>query len=526
MFSNVFEKVPTFFFSLRLSSIVGLFGACFMAVSGCSTTGSNSDRASNYVRVGSFEAKYDAQANTVTIEATNGPGEVSTFGPSFALSPNETAGVSVCAIRDHSTNECLGLLDPDSCTPEWNPSTKRLSFFTNVTNKSNLPNDYPGNPTGYEYTDLTNFPPSTTFFAPFDFIITGITSSTTGLVTSVNTSRTNGVCGDSLPELELGTTKDDTDNNSVFDCVFPDKTYDTSFEDYPGWPVTDHVPSNRMDPGDSTGCAEFMQFALTANESFTLFFDVLAVKDDGSLPSTPTATSHSNNDFVNTASVTVSGNNCTFPSGTVYIEGGSSIVNTACTAGGNFSVSVPMNLNETNNLVIYQIDTGKQSAASSLDLIHDNIAPTVIGSTPADGATSVDVNSNCVLSFSEAVNTTTLNASNLSFTRVSNGADYTGTITPSGDETQVSIASSTSPLNGNNNFTCSATTGVTDKAGNALASAFTTTFQTGGTGNFFQDKTPPNILSMIPFDNTPDASPGTAFTIRFSEPVDSSTIVR
>ena len=120
----------------------------------------------------------------------------------------------------------------------------------------------------------------------------------------------------------------------------------------------------------------------------------------------------------------------------------------------------------------------------------------------------------------------TFTGANLQIIRVSNGSNQTGTITGSPDALQVVIEPASKPLNNNNEYDCNALVGgVTDLAGNALSPGFSARFRTAGGGQFFQDKTPPSVLGMVPADNTPDASPSSTYTIYFSEAIEPSTIV-
>ncbi len=508
--------------SLLLTSAVSL---TFFACSGSNQ--SQDGEASNYIKVGSYAAHYDAITGEVTYELTSAPGEDSSaLSPLFALSPNDSAGVNDCAIDDTSKstgeiNKCMGLIDPDSCSTDYNDTTHVLSFYAKIVNKSNLADD--GSP--YTYTDPATYPTNTTFYSPFSYVITGLqaTSGSPGIITAVNTNLSTADCG--TDGLNLADINDDADSNGLFDCVWPDKAYDSAFEGYPGFDFSPHVTGGKMDPGDDTGCVLFMQYTLSTNESFTLYFDMLAVMDDGSLPPTPNVTSHSDGDYVNTGSITLSGDNCTPTTGTVYVEGGSSTVNTTCGGGGTFSLSVPLNANTANNLTVYQIVGPKQSGADTLTINHDNIAPSVLGSNPADGATSVDRNTNCVVTFSEPMDASTITSANLQIVRVSTGSPIGITATPATGNTQAVLTPNSKPLAASADYDCKALVGLTDRAGNALSSSYSAVFTTAGGGGFFQDKTPPKVSAMTPADNTPDASPSTIFTIYFDEPIDPDTIV-
>lgn len=519
---NCFSKNLTWIF---ISLVAGV-------LSHCSSLEQN--QAENLDVVGSYAAYYDAATGNVDyvrIDPLANDSQANASSPHSLTIGNDTSGVLSCAIIDHSLNPgdvnyCLGLVDPDSCSTDYNTTTRTLSFYTELRNRSNLPNDYDAgtNPTGTEYTDLTNFPLNQTYLGPFYFFLTGIvpvSPAPADLVEAVNTNIPTAECGGD--GLSVADSSDDANDDDRFDCIYPEydvggayPMYNYSKSDYPGWNFTPVIPGNSLTPGETSGCNVFFQFTLKSNQSFIMYFDVVAIRDDGSLPSTPNVTSHSDGQYVNTTPLTISGNNCT-NGATVYIEGGTSVASGAC-SGGSFSISTPLNLNQANNLSVYQIDSGKQSGSLNLTIHHDNIAPTVVSASPSNGSTSVDPNINCVITFSEAMDTTTF-AANITINPAA-----LNTVTASSDGTQAILNPNTS-LAYATNYTCSALTGVTDLAGNALAAQYDTQFTTIFNHPFFEDFTPPYVRAFVPPDNATIPPETASFNIFFNEPMDPATLV-
>ena len=150
----------------------------------------------------------------------------------------------------------------------------------------------------------------------------------------------------------------------------------------------------------------------------------------------------------------------------------------------------------------------------------DTTAPTVSSTTPSSSATGVNVGTTVTATFSEAIDTTTINnttfvlqdANNtlVSATVTYNSANKTATLTPS------------SSLTGSTTYTATitgGTSGVKDLAGNALAANYTWSFTTGT-----PDTTPPTVSSTTPSNGATGVSVGDSITATFSEAIDTTTI--
>lgn len=480
--------------------------------------------------LGRYAGHYDAVLGTFEIHALPGSAKDVATG-ARALTYANTTGLSSspCAIRDTTKNAndlnwCMGLVDPDSCDPNYNSATKTLTLAARLANKSNLAND--GSPYVYEN---PAFVPNTTFYAPFYFKLVGLDWATypAALVTTVNTNLRDAQCGGKGLSLLFN----DLDGDKYFDCIYPDQAYAASDNPIdPGWNLTPMAGAS-LAPGAETQCDAFMQFGLLANESFTLYFDVLAVKDDGALPAAPGVAAPANNAYVNAASVTVSGS-CQVGA-TVFIEGGNAAgaypASGICDGAAAYSISVPLNLNAANDLVIYQVSAGKQGPGVARRVTHDNVAPTVVNASPPNGQMDVSIHADCLLTFSEPMKASTFasgtNCTNGTFRICRSTTFVAGTVSFSADQTQAKYAPTATNLNASATHTCVARAGVTDLAGNALGADYTTTFRTFANSGFYEDDAKASILSAYPPDNARDVDVGVRPRIRFSEPMRKDTLV-
>ena len=102
----------------------------------------------------------------------------------------------------------------------------------------------------------------------------------------------------------------------------------------------------------------------------------------------------------------------------------------------------------------------------------DTTPPTVFSTNPADTATNVAVNTTITATFSEAMDSSTINTSTFTLS-----GGVTGTVTYSGTTATFTPSSN---LAYNTTYTATVTTGVRDTSGNAMASNYTWSFTTGG----------------------------------------------
>lgn len=108
----------------------------------------------------------------------------------------------------------------------------------------------------------------------------------------------------------------------------------------------------------------------------------------------------------------------------------------------------------------------------------DTTPPTVASKSPDDTASAVAINSNIIVTFSEAMDESTVNTTTFTVKDASNNA-VAGTVTCSGTSATFTPSSS---LAASTTFTVTIAAGVKDSAGNATASDSTWTFTTGTAG--------------------------------------------
>jgi Domain of unknown function (DUF4082)/Bacterial Ig-like domain/Bacterial Ig domain len=152
----------------------------------------------------------------------------------------------------------------------------------------------------------------------------------------------------------------------------------------------------------------------------------------------------------------------------------------------------------------------------------DTTPPTVSSVTPASGATGIGLTTTVTATFSEAMDSTTINATTFELrapgnvlvtaTVTYNSASRTATLTPTAALTQTTT------------YTATVKGGATDPrvkdaVGNALASNFTWSFTTTT-----PDTTPPTVTGVTPTNGSTGVAANTAVTATFSEAMDSTTI--
>ncbi len=145
----------------------------------------------------------------------------------------------------------------------------------------------------------------------------------------------------------------------------------------------------------------------------------------------------------------------------------------------------------------------------------DTTSPIVSSTSPVNGATGVAINSIITATFSEVMQSSTINTN--TFT-VSDGKDnISGTVSYSGT-TATFIPSRN--LSDSTIYTARITTGVRDLAGNALASPYTWSFATTGD----VDIIPPIVSSTNPVNGAAGVDVGSPVTATFIEGMDATTI--
>ena len=145
----------------------------------------------------------------------------------------------------------------------------------------------------------------------------------------------------------------------------------------------------------------------------------------------------------------------------------------------------------------------------------DNTPPQVNSINPADGATNIPPNANLQATFSEALDSNTINAS--SFTLSDGSGNVSGVIDVNGATVTFDPDAD---LSFSTEYTATVTTAIKDLAGNALTAQYSWSFTTGAE----PDTTAPIVSSVVPDLNTTlVASDDIVVTATFSEPMDANT---
>ena len=160
-------------------------------------------------------------------------------------------------------------------------------------------------------------------------------------------------------------------------------------------------------------------------------------------------------------------------------------------------------------------DRSVETSESTVTTI-DITRPTVIATSPVDGATGVSRAGTSTVTFSEPMDPATINTSTFNIRVTSSGQILAGTVTYNAT-TRVAEFIPSSPLPNTTQLTVTVTTGVKDLAGNALATPFTARWTT-------RDEDGPTVTASLPAQGAQGVSANTAITVTFSEPVQPSTV--
>jgi hypothetical protein len=219
-------------------------------------------------------------------------------------------------------------------------------------------------------------------------------------------------------------------------------------------------------------------------------------------------------------------NPATITAATFTLKQGSTVVSGAVSYTGTTATFTPTAALTAGLVYTGTISTGvKDIAGNALAAAYvwsfttvsgpDLTAPTVLSVVPLNAATSASTTTKVTVTFSEAMNATTINSA--SFTLKQGSTSVAGTVTYSGT---TATFSPTAALAANTAYTGTITTAVKDVAGNALAVSYTWSFTTAAVA----DVTPPTVLSVVPAANATSVASGVKVTATFSEAMDAATI--
>jgi hypothetical protein len=219
-------------------------------------------------------------------------------------------------------------------------------------------------------------------------------------------------------------------------------------------------------------------------------------------------------------------NPATITSATIMLKQGTVAVAGTVTYAGTTATFVPSAALVANTLYTGTVTTGvKDVAGNSLAAnfssgfttasANDLTAPTVLSVAPLNNAVSVPTNSKITVTFSEAMNTGTINTT--TFVLKQGTASVAGAVTYTGNTATFTPANA---LSANTAYSANITTGAKDAAGNALAANFSWTFTTAS----LADVTAPKVLSSAPAANATSVAVNSKATVTFSEAMNPATI--
>lgn len=147
--------------------------------------------------------------------------------------------------------------------------------------------------------------------------------------------------------------------------------------------------------------------------------------------------------------------------------------------------------------------------------VPDNTAPTVSLTAPEDNETDVAIDTKVVITFSEAMNQSTINAS--TFELKQGETIIAGEIT---FEANTATFTPWADLDGSQVYTVTISTGVKDMAGNAMEAAKIVTFTTIDA----PDTSVPRVNAVDPSDNETGVVRNKTISVTFNEDMDAATI--
>ncbi len=142
--------------------------------------------------------------------------------------------------------------------------------------------------------------------------------------------------------------------------------------------------------------------------------------------------------------------------------------------------NIPFDCSLSNHTGTVRLVAFTDNNTVAVDLSTDTTAPTVTSTNPANNATNVATDSNIEVTFSELMDSSTVN--NSSFTVTSSGGAVAGSISSSGS-TAVWVFNPTNNLAAGTTYTATVTTGAKDAASNPISGNHSWTFTTTGSGN-------------------------------------------
>jgi hypothetical protein len=145
----------------------------------------------------------------------------------------------------------------------------------------------------------------------------------------------------------------------------------------------------------------------------------------------------------------------------------------------------------------------------------DTTPPTIIYNSPGTGATGVSINTSVVVTFSEAMNSSTINTTNFTIRKDNTFVNLPATVTYD-QATKTATLTPVDPLEPGVRYIVELSDKITDLAGNPLP-GFSWSFTTG-------DTTSPTIISTYPSTGASNVPLNVDIKVTFSKDMDASTI--
>ena len=168
---------------------------------------------------------------------------------------------------------------------------------------------------------------------------------------------------------------------------------------------------------------------------------------------------------------------------------------------------------QTYNASNYWVDVVLSTAPPA-----DTTPPTITGFNPTNGTAGVATSSAVTITFSEALNASTINTTTI---RLLDGAVAVAATVSYNASTNTVTLTPSAPLSNSKFYTISITggaSGVKDSAGNPLATTVTSAFTTVAA------PTTPTVTGFTPTNGSSGVATGAAVTITFSEALNASTV--
>jgi hypothetical protein len=216
--------------------------------------------------------------------------------------------------------------------------------------------------------------------------------------------------------------------------------------------------------------------------------------------------------------VVITGDNLTGTTALSFSGTGVTAVNFSVASSTRITAEIDIEYSATTGDRDVSIDApGGISTLHNGFTVVDGHAPVVLSTNPANKAIDIAINTSITATFSESIQSATINQTN--FVLLNGTVPIDGEAAYKNDDKTATFTPANN-LAPNTKYTVILTRGVTDLAGNALPDNYSWNFTTGS----IPDSIPPSIISTNPVNGMTGVAANIAITARFSEDIDVSTI--